>query len=757
MDWFSQTEHAATGLISDLLANKISQADAQKHPIVSNGYMAAKKDGYLHLTPMGPSAELEANGWKFHISVAPKQIKDAWNEIAEDLMKAGVSVKVSEERKHAGLGDPDNPQRGKSIVLYAKDRQNLTPLLKKIEQKLTDAGIKPGLNVLGDRQVVGSSFIAYRNDMDNSGKYVSASQNANLPLSQQYNPLEKIDPFKNLDVTPSISRPSKPHISVVDIQKLTVAQMTLATAGVTEAFKGEKKVTYLGVGKTPEDIEVMKAALKIQGFEEGKHYAVGTSSLNQGGNVIKLTDAGISELDKAKADFQAGKPPVMVVATPSPTSPSEPAKPAPLQQPQTPEQQTAIAGGKFRQDVANPTVKPIESAVVQPVKSPPPTSPAKVDIDLSDTPAKLSADAGKKLEGRAGKAVTAIEAADEAFKGNYGGAAATVAMAIAQEQGVKFAVKRIPIIGGIVTAGMTLFSAGSHAAQGNFKKAGSELVAGAAETVINGSGLGLFGVGDLAREGLRKVTLVVGVKEENAPDKSGLRIAVETAYSMGKTITDASKLKLMGKTELASAIQKDPNMVDEVSFKGNRVALSTALEHKEFRTKFLKTLEAESKAGTDRSTQIAMIKAFETKLESGQPVSPASTQVAQSSKPATADTASPQQQAQVATLNAQYKSMSTTQLASAILKDNVLPDSVQINGKNVSITDAIKDGTFRDKLICNLETLQAKGQDYTAQIAMLKAYDEKMDASSNANPTTQVAQAQRPTPAIPPSISAPMA
>jgi hypothetical protein len=554
----------------------------------------------------------------------------------------------------------------------------------------------------------------------------------------------------------------------IDMQKLSAAQHVIAGENITSTSKGG----YIGIGKNDVEIATLKESLRLQGFEEGKHYTVGTSSLNQGGNVIKLTADGAVEFEKVKANAQAGKPPVMVAtAPPTPAAPPapEPAKPAQppaqqqapkpviaasvdldLSQPpkapaKTPEQHMAAASEKFRQEVSNPAVKPT----------------TKVDLDLSDGSPKTTSGTkiglsatGQKVDGHAGKAALAVEVASEAAKGNYGAAAATAAMAVAEQQGVKFVVKRIPVVGGLVTAGMTLFSAGAQAAQGNFKKAGSELIAGAAETAGNIVG---FGLGDAAREGTRKLALLAGVKEENAPDKSGLRTAAESAYSLGKTITDASKLKLMSKTELSSAIQKDPNMVDTVSFKGNRVNLATALEDKEFRTKFLKQLESESKAGTDRSGQIAMIKAYEGKLETGTPVAPAAASVAQTAKPAATNITTPQAQAQATILNAQYKSMSTTQLADSILKDPVLPDTVAMNGKTISIKEAIKDGTFRDKLIANLESAQAKGTDLSQQIAMLKAYDTKMDASSQAGSTvTQVAQSQRPVQS-PASISAPMA
>lgn len=91
----------------------------------------------------------------------------------------------------------------------------------------------------------------------------------------------------------------------------------------------------------------------------------------------------------------------------------------------------------------------------------------------------------------------------------------------------------------------------------------------------------------------------------------------------------------------------------------------------------------------------------------------------------------------------QFKSMPTTKLREAIAHDETLPKTVAINGKSVALTEALDDKAFRTKFIDNLEKAEAKGHDLGAQIAMIKAYDNKL-----AVPPPHVAAAQKPSPHV---------
>jgi hypothetical protein len=89
--------------------------------------------------------------------------------------------------------------------------------------------------------------------------------------------------------------------------------------------------------------------------------------------------------------------------------------------------------------------------------------------------------------------------------------------------------KNVPALGTIISGAQTLWTVGSEIADGNYTKAGAELAAGAAETVIGTAG---FGTGALAREAVR-YRLSSFLSEEDLPDKSGLRQMGEWALGMG--------------------------------------------------------------------------------------------------------------------------------------------------------------------------------------------------------------------------------
>ncbi len=237
--------------------------------------------------------------------------------------------------------------------------------------------------------------------------------------------------------------------------------------------------------------------------------------------------------------------------------------------------------------------------------------------------------------------------------------------------------------------------------------------------------------------------LVAGVKTENAPDKSGLRVAAETAYDLGKVVTDTAKLKSLPKADLAKSIQTDPTLPHKLNLRGQEVTLVQAMADKTFRTTFIKEKEEEAKKNPAAQKTVAALKEYAARLDA----SPQTQQAAL--KPTTA--ASPATPAISAQQVAQYKSMSVNQLGAAIQKDDVLPDRVKISGKEVDLAEALKDKNFRQSMISNMEAAQAKGTDMATQIAMIKTYGEKLDTTTPAAAPLMAANKQKP------AITAPVA
>ena len=358
---------------------------------------------------------------------------------------------------------------------------------------------------------------------------------------------------------------------------------------------------------------------------------------------------------------------------------------------------------------------------------------------------------GARVDAKVGKVTAYGDAALKAATGDVAGAAMAVAQAkatdVAVKAGGKVAASFVPGGAAIVAAGVGLFSAGQAAAQGNFKKAGTEVVATIADTV--GGVIG-FGAGNALREGTRKVFEKLGVKEENLPGKSGVRELAETAYTLGKGAVDKAKFGSMDQKSLASTIASDPTLHKTINRGGVATPLADALKDKTFRADYLKTLEQQTASGQyDRSAQIAAIKAYGEKVDASAPVQAAATPA----KPAAvAQAASPAAPAASAQQVAQYKAMSTGQLGAAIQRDDTLPDTAKMGGKDgkeVPLAEALKDKDFRRNLITNLESANAKGSDLSNQIAMIKAYGDKLDNEQKRPTVTASAPA--------PSITAPMA
>jgi hypothetical protein len=120
--------------------------------------------------------------------------------------------------------------------------------------------------------------------------------------------------------------------------------------------------------------------------------------------------------------------------------------------------------------------------------------------------------------------------------GTYKAAAALTESIAPVAKALGFLGKKVPVVGAVVTVGFVAYEVGKHAAHGEYGKAGAALGAGAAETVGNLVG---FGVGDLAREGVR-AGVILAAGEKYAPEKSGLRQLGEGAVHIAHQAIDGA-------------------------------------------------------------------------------------------------------------------------------------------------------------------------------------------------------------------------
>ena len=157
----------------------------------------------------------------------------------------------------------------------------------------------------------------------------------------------------------------------------------------------------------------------------------------------------------------------------------------------------------------------------------------------------------RSLDHTAARGVDGVSLAVNVAQGNVSGAALDAASMAADTQAVQQAalesaakvigreglesgLKKIPVVGAVITAGTTLYATGAQAWHGNYDLAAAELAAGTAETIGNIPG---FGLGDGARELARGGIIAAGGERFEAVEKSGLRQLGEAALDVGQQMT----------------------------------------------------------------------------------------------------------------------------------------------------------------------------------------------------------------------------
>lgn len=182
-----------------------------------NGYSVLPSQSWLQMCPPGFfDKQYQDSGWKFRLSVHPDDVKTAWN-IAVDVLvndKQAIHVaKVAQPTTIQRLSEPDHPQAGKMITIYTTEGvapDHYKNLMQSIETRLHAAGIRPGLEVSGDRKVPGSGFVSYRNDKSPSGAYQAASANTAVNDAQKYNPFGFADPYQHFALQAAPPAPAAP-------------------------------------------------------------------------------------------------------------------------------------------------------------------------------------------------------------------------------------------------------------------------------------------------------------------------------------------------------------------------------------------------------------------------------------------------------------------------------------------------------------------------------------------------------------------
>lgn len=513
------------------------------------------------------------NSWKFHLSIDPNDTGRASEIIIEELSKNGHKglFKIATSETNRDFGNPAHEQAGKNITIYSdNDHARMARIMEAIERRFEQEGIRPGPRVNGDRAVPGSAYASYRNDSVN-GSY-SADKT-------HYNVGGHDDPYRRM---------------------LFVMETTKGPMIRTDRM-------------APHEVEAFKQVLEQRGIS----YEQRPSGANNGREVINISPASRAQFEVLRAEME--RP----VATQAPgadsiTSAREALAKLPTIETDkglyidinnlTDEQKTQIKSTLKAQGLDfNEKFSSLNGGItVLALNGEDANRFRAIQAEAADRAAGRHGGASAKVDRGLGRAGAAVEAADRLSQGDVVGAAAAVAQDSALNRFLGFLGKRIPGVGAIITAGSTLYSSGSEAAQGNYGKALSELGAGAAETVGNVVG---FGAGDGLREAFRAAVAAVA-DEKYVPEKSGLRQVAETAVDMGKRMAGDDQQKPDLK-EIEQRIQDDPTLPDTVKLNGQEVSLAEALRNDSFRKHLLTNLENAQAKGHDLQAQINMIKEYE--------------------------------------------------------------------------------------------------------------------------------------------------
>ena len=187
-----------------------------EQPTIRQGQYYACRNGsaFLQVSPANKNVAKEINGWKFHMSVDPDNVPEAWNIVQERIVEQGLIAKVTTTTASQKFADEHNPQRGKMITIYDDNsrQRDWGMVLNDIEQQFIEQGIKPGPQVHIDRPVEGSQFTSYMNDRDQNFEYISGKDR------KTYNDGGRPDPHSELSINRAPDRQAIP--TKTDIHRL---------------------------------------------------------------------------------------------------------------------------------------------------------------------------------------------------------------------------------------------------------------------------------------------------------------------------------------------------------------------------------------------------------------------------------------------------------------------------------------------------------------------------------------------------------
>ena len=169
--------------------------------------------GFYQLMPNEGIDTNSMGQYKFHMTIHPDDVSQAWDIVAQELMNSPYPqvAKVTKPETTAKFANPDSIQAGKMITVYTRD--NVPPefykdLMQRLENRLDQAGIRSGPLSNADRIIPGGKYSSYRAESGPNGEYMASADMTGISRDQRHNPWNQPDPFDDMQMQTRTPRPS---------------------------------------------------------------------------------------------------------------------------------------------------------------------------------------------------------------------------------------------------------------------------------------------------------------------------------------------------------------------------------------------------------------------------------------------------------------------------------------------------------------------------------------------------------------------
>lgn len=199
----------------------------------------ARNRGQGYDYQQSPKAQTEQGHWKLHIHINMNQKADGTPENSQSQFDAAYDILLEEAIRY-GINQLKlvapfkniHSMENRELTIYLRSQNpnepNVQQFIAQVESRFLARGIIAEPNTeIANRKLAGSSYFSFRNEMDVSGTYLSASDAESLATtynSSPHNPLNHTDAFKLEHLDLKIRRKAQ-----LTAQRLVAMQLALNT------------------------------------------------------------------------------------------------------------------------------------------------------------------------------------------------------------------------------------------------------------------------------------------------------------------------------------------------------------------------------------------------------------------------------------------------------------------------------------------------------------------------------------------------